>query len=106
LHLASALPPPYPTVATLPDETVVCRCERITADTIRSCLAQPTAPRDINRIKALTRCGMGRCQGRYCAATLTELIAAARGCAIETVGRLRAQAPIRPIPISSAGSSP
>jgi len=104
LHMARALPWPHQTVATLPDETIVCRCERITADAIRCVLRQPAAPLDINRIKALTRCGMGRCQGRYCAATLTGLIAAAHGCAIETAGRLRAQAPIRPVAIGSAGS--
>lgn len=49
------------------DNTIVCRCESVTAGEIReSCSASP----DFGAIKRQTRAGMGRCQGRYCAATV------------------------------------
>jgi hypothetical protein len=44
---------------------------------------------------------MGRCQGRYCQLAGAELIAAASGIAPGAVGRLRAQPPVRPAPISA-----
>ncbi|RKF14154.1 FAD-dependent oxidoreductase [Roseovarius spongiae] len=87
---------PAGTAHDLPDDTIVCRCERVRAHEIRSALAGPLAPSEINRVKALTRCGMGRCQGRFCGPALAELVADATG---ERPGRLRAQAPVRPIPL-------
>jgi len=101
IHMARAFPWPHATAGMLPDATIVCRCERVTAADIRRALTKPAAPTDINRVKAVTRCGMGRCQGRYCAPTLQELIAVTRACPLDTVGRLRAQAPVRPIAIGS-----
>jgi hypothetical protein len=53
----------------------------------------------VNRLKALTRIGMGRCQGRVCGHVAAELLARAHGCSIESVGRLRSQPPIKPIPV-------
>jgi len=101
IHMTRAFPWPHTAARALPDDTLVCRCERVTAGAIRHALTQPAAPTDINRVKAVTRCGMGRCQGRYCAPTLQELIAATRACPLDAVGRLRAQAPVRPIAIGS-----
>ena len=64
-------------------------------------------PAEVNRLKAITRCGMGRCQGRFCGLAAAELIAHALGVPLEAVGRLRAQAPVKPIPlaISPAGNA-
>ncbi|MBN9886932.1 NAD(P)/FAD-dependent oxidoreductase [Salipiger abyssi] len=87
---------PAETVAELPDATPICRCERVTAGEIRATLAAPVGPVEINRVKSITRCGMGRCQGRFCGPALAEIVASAAG---ETPGRLRAQAPVRPIPL-------
>jgi len=60
----------------------------------------------VNRLKAITRCGMGRCQGRFCALAAAELTAQLRGVPLEAVGRLRVQPPIKPLPlaISAAGN--
>ncbi len=55
--------------------------------------------REINRLKALTRVGMGRCQGRMCAAAAAELLAFAGGRGPAAAGRSRAQAPVKPIPL-------
>jgi hypothetical protein len=53
----------------------------------------------LNRVKAITRIGMGRCQGRVCAAAAAELLALEAGRGVDSVGRLRAQAPVKPLPL-------
>ena len=78
---------------------IVCRCEEVSAGELRAC-ARETGTREVNRLKALTRIGMGRCQGRMCAAAASRLLAHTAGCALHEVGRLRGQAPIKPIPIA------
>ena len=55
--------------------------------------------REANRAKALCRVGMGRCQGRYCGHAGAEVIAHAAGVPVEQVGRLRGQAPVKPLAI-------
>jgi len=89
-------------VDALPDETILCRCERISVGEVRRAIADPLGPVEINRVKSITRCGMGRCQGRFCGPALAELVAGATG---GPVGRLRAQAPIRPIPLVHDGEA-
>jgi len=83
----------------LPDHAVVCRCEGITAGELRAVVLQKGA-REANRAKAFSRVGMGRCQGRYCGHAGAEVIAAAAGCAVAEVGRLRTQAPVKPLAFS------
>jgi hypothetical protein len=48
-------------------------------------------------MKAFTRCGMGPCQGRYCALTVTELIARETQRHPADVGYYRARFPAKPI---------
>lgn len=55
------------------DDTIVCRCEEVTAGEIRQAIREGC--REPNEIKALTRCGMGNCQGRMCGAGLAEIVA-------------------------------
>lgn len=98
--LAEAFPWPAEQAARLSDETVVCRCEGISASELRRVIHDEGA-REANRAKAFSRVGMGRCQGRYCAHAAAEVIAAAAGVPLETVGRLRGQAPVKPFPIST-----
>lgn len=99
--LAQAFPWPASRAATLPDATIVCRCEGISAGELRGTVRE-TGAREANRAKAFSRVGMGRCQGRYCAHAGAEIIAAAAGSDVQSVGRLRAQAPVKPLPISLA----
>ncbi|MCI3206909.1 MULTISPECIES: FAD/NAD(P)-binding oxidoreductase [Pandoraea] len=82
-----------------PDDMLVCRCEEVTARTLRDC-ARLDGVTEINRLKALTRVGMGRCQGRMCGEAACHVLAEASGQTFAQVGRLRAQAPIKPIPIA------
>ncbi|MGZ5131385.1 MAG: FAD-dependent oxidoreductase [Caldimonas sp.] len=97
LETAFALPSRW--AAEAPDDLIVCRCEEITAGELRACV-RSTGTRELNRLKALTRIGMGRCQGRMCAPAAARLLAHAAGCALEDVGRLRSQAPVKPLPVA------
>ncbi|SDP12275.1 NADPH-dependent 2,4-dienoyl-CoA reductase, sulfur reductase [Rhodoferax sp. OV413] len=96
--LERAFPFPVGWAAQAPDELVVCRCEHITAGELRHTV-QATGADEMNRLKALSRVGMGRCQGRSCGVAAAEILAHATGKPVEQVGRLRGQAPIKPIPI-------
>jgi NADPH-dependent 2,4-dienoyl-CoA reductase/sulfur reductase-like enzyme len=99
--LAPAFAWPHNEIAGLPDEVAVCRCEHVSAGELRRSAAADLGPADINRLKALTRCGMGRCQGRFCSLPAAELLAGATGRSVEQVGRLRGQAPVKPLPIAA-----
>ncbi len=103
--LAAAFPWPNPQAAALPDATVVCRCEGITAGELRACV-RDKGSREINRTKAFSRVGMGRCQGRYCGQAGAEVVAAAAGVPIDVVGRLRTQAPLKPLPMDTPETEP
>ncbi|MCZ2495136.1 NAD(P)-binding protein [Xylophilus sp. Kf1] len=96
--LERAFPFPVGWAAQAPDELVVCRCEDITAGALREVVRQ-TGACEINRLKALSRIGMGRCQGRMCGVAAAELLADAARVPLAQVGRLRGQAPIKPIPM-------
>jgi NADPH-dependent 2,4-dienoyl-CoA reductase/sulfur reductase-like enzyme len=95
--LERAFPFPVDWAARADDELVVCRCENVTAGQLRATVRE-TGADDINRLKALSRVGMGRCQGRMCGVAAGEVLAQACGRPVGEVGRLRGQAPIKPVP--------
>lgn len=86
------------------DSVIVCRCEEVRAGELRSAAGQ-FAIDDLNRLKALTRIGMGLCQGRMCQSGAAELLADCRRIPLSAVGRLRGQAPVKPLPFSALGQS-
>ncbi|WP_237165114.1 NAD(P)/FAD-dependent oxidoreductase [Pandoraea vervacti] len=90
---------PEDPAARWPDDMLVCRCEEVSARTLRECV-RVDGVTEVNRLKALTRVGMGRCQGRMCGEAACHVLADASGQTFAQVGRLRAQAPIKPIPIA------
>lgn len=98
--LERAFPFPQDWAANAPDDLVICRCEDITAGQLRQCVLD-TGAHDMNRLKALTRVGMGRCQGRTCGVAAAEILAQACDRGPDTVGRLRGQAPLKPLPFSA-----
>jgi NAD(P)H-nitrite reductase large subunit len=98
--LIEAYPWPAHLAASLDDDIVVCRCENITVGELRDAVDAKGGV-EVNRAKAFSRVGMGRCQGRYCGQAAAEIIAAASGLPLEEVGRLRGQAPIKPFPIAA-----
>jgi len=97
--LRAAFPWPAKLAAKLPDRTIVCRCEAITAGELRR-VVRDTGAIEANRAKAFSRVGMGRCQGRFCGQAGAEVIAAAANVPLEAVGRLRGQAPVKPLPLA------
>jgi glycine/D-amino acid oxidase-like deaminating enzyme len=76
----------------IPDETIVCRCEEITAGRLRA--ESAGGLRSLPALKKATRAGMGRCQGRFCAATIARMCT--DGPSPE--GFAAPRAPIRPVP--------
>ncbi|CAN5397942.1 hypothetical protein BH09ACT4_BH09ACT4_05910 [soil metagenome] len=79
-------------------ETTVCRCEGVVASDIQR--AVETAP-EVSAVKALTRAGMGPCQGRMCGRHIASVIAAERGVPIGDVAPATPRMPLRPTPISA-----
>lgn len=106
--LARAFTWPADVIRDLDDGVMVCRCEGITAGELRASIRANFGPTEVNRLKAITRCGMGRCQGRFCGLAAAELTAHALNVPLEAVGRLRTQPPVKPIPlaVSLARSAP
>lgn len=70
------IPLDEPLEVPLPDDAVVCRCERVTAGEIRKHLR--AGVRDMNHLKAITRAGFGACGGKTCS-TLIERICREEG---------------------------
>ena len=58
-------------IKNIKDETIICRCERVTAGEIRVLIKQGI--RDINEIKTITRAGMGACGSKTCNALIHRL---------------------------------
>lgn len=80
------------------DDTIICRCEEVTAGAVRQyaalgCLGP-------NQTKAFGRCGMGPCQGRQCGLSVTQVLADARHVTPSEVGYYRIRPPLKPITIS------
>jgi NADPH-dependent 2,4-dienoyl-CoA reductase/sulfur reductase-like enzyme len=94
--LETAFPFPLQWAAQAPDALIVCRCEEVSAGDVRAVVDE--GHWEINRVKAHCRVGMGRCQGRMCGLAAAEIIAERSGRGIEATGRLRGQAPIKPLP--------
>jgi len=99
--LEAAFPFPADIAAGMPDETLLCRCEGVTAGEFRRA-ARTLEADEINRAKAFSRCGMGRCQGRVCGPAAAVVLAAALNLPTERIGRLRGQPPVKPIPMAVA----
>lgn len=79
-------------------DTIVCRCEEVTAreigDTVkRGCLGP-------NQTKFFTRSGMGPCQGRICGLVVTSILARELGVSPAAVGAYRTRSPIKPVTLA------
>lgn len=86
------------------DDTIVCRCEEVTAGDIRRYAA--LGCKGPNQVKALGRPGMGPCQGRFCGLTVTEILAAETGQSPDETGSFRIRTPIKPVTLGEMGSLP
>ena len=103
LIIEKAFPFPADWFQTVPRDITLCRCEEISLGDALDVIEAGNA-REINRLKALTRVGMGRCQGRMCTAATAELLAFMQHKSPADTGRIRAQAPVKPIPLGFGAS--
>ncbi|RYI99710.1 MAG: FAD-dependent oxidoreductase, partial [Acetobacteraceae bacterium] len=85
--------PPFD-VGAIADDTIVCRCEEVTAGALRR--EQARGVRSLASLKKATRAGMGRCQGRLCGATVARLCGVA-----EEAGFAAPRAPVKPVPVAA-----
>jgi len=86
-----------------PDETLACRCEEVTVAEIRALAAMGCS--GPNQAKAFTRCGMGSCQGRFCASTMEQVFAREQAADPSRVGRFNARPPLKPVTLGQLASS-
>jgi NADPH-dependent 2,4-dienoyl-CoA reductase/sulfur reductase-like enzyme len=84
------------------NSTVLCRCENITVGNIRDVVREGVT--DLNEVKAITRCGMGPCQGRMCGPALGEIVAAERESSIPDAGLFTIRPPLKPIPLEEVAA--
>lgn len=99
-----ALYQPAPAFRLPVGDTVVCRCEEVTAKQVRD--SADLGCEGPNQMKAFLRCGMGPCQGRLCGLTVTELIAEQRRSTPSEVGYYRLRPPVKPITLAELASLP
>ncbi len=100
--LLDALYRPRAEVLTPEDDTIVCRCEEVTARQVRAAAAVGIA--GPNQVKTFTRCGMGPCQGRQCGYTVSAIIADATGASMDDVGFYRIRPPLKPVTLGELAS--
>ena len=77
------------------DGTIICRCEAVNQGAIRTAIEDGF--RDLSGIKRQTRSGMGLCQGRYCAAVVSEILARQTGTDVGGYVPLKVRPPLTPI---------
>ncbi len=85
-------------------DTIVCRCEEVTAREVQEAIALGCP--GPNQMKAFLRCGMGPCQGRMCGLTVTEMIAKARGVSPQAIGYYGIRPPVKPITVGELAALP
>lgn len=90
--------PPYPEAQNPEDDTIICRCEEVTAGDIRQtatlgCLGP-------NQAKSFTRAGMGPCQGRFCGLSVTAILSEATGQSPDVTGYYRIRPPLKPVTLA------
>ena len=84
------------------DDIIICRCEAVTKVDITAALdSGATGP---NQLKAFSRAGMGRCQGRTCGLVVQEMIASYTGQSMTEIGYYRLRPPVKPITLAELAS--
>ena len=94
--------PPLRTAASATRDTVLCRCEMVTAGMVEDSFR--TQGPDPNAIKRALRIGMGPCQGRMCSHSLADFVGSKARIASGAVGLPRARNPILPVSFENLAS--
>ncbi|WP_421725017.1 FAD-dependent oxidoreductase [Bauldia sp.] len=81
---------------TVPDETVLCRCEDLSFGAVRRDI--DAGSQSLAVLKRRTRLGMGRCQGRYCAPLAAKLLSEMTGRPRDVEDGFAPRLPAKPFP--------
>ncbi len=81
------------------DDAMLCRCEEVSFGRIRAEIARGNDT--LGALKRNTRVGMGRCQGRYCAATAALLLEESTGRPRAVERYLAPRLPAKPMPAAA-----
>jgi NADPH-dependent 2,4-dienoyl-CoA reductase/sulfur reductase-like enzyme len=84
-------------------KTLVCRCEGVTLAAVEEAFGGGIGT--IGALKRVTRAGMGRCQGRYCAAILAEMAAQRARTPLDELSWFAPGMPFRPLPVELAAAA-
>lgn len=87
--------PPFAGAASPSDDTIICRCEEVTAGEIRQMAG--LGCRGPNQTKAFGRAGMGPCQGRYCGLSVTQILSHTNNISPDETGYYRIRPPLKPV---------
>ncbi|EIF35380.1 thioredoxin reductase [Burkholderia sp. Ch1-1] len=79
-------------------DTVICRCEEVTFAQLDAALDEGLST--AGAIKRRTRIGMGRCQGRYCAPVLDEIVCERFGRSRDEMSGFAPRVPVKPVTIA------
>lgn len=80
-------------------QTTLCRCEEVTVG--EALAAMHEGATHVNEVKAWTRVGMGRCQGRMCGPALAHLVAREAGQSVTESGVFTPRPPAKPVPLGA-----
>jgi NADPH-dependent 2,4-dienoyl-CoA reductase/sulfur reductase-like enzyme len=86
---------PRPNLKDVPPDTVLCRCEEVTRESIEQAIDAGVS--DIGSLKRATRLGMGRCQGRYCGPLAVRLLAENGKADLDASAFFAPRPPVRPV---------
>jgi thioredoxin reductase len=103
IELLRAVADPRAYLPAITPDTLVCRCEDVSAATLDAAIADAVAlgaPVGASAVKLRCRAGMGLCQGRSCERSVMQRIAAATGAPLATMPGFRPRYPARPMPIA------
>ena len=89
----------YPDLyAHISDNTIVCRCEGVTAGEIRRAIRAGTV--SLNDIKKRSRSGMGYCQGTNCTPVIAAMFVREFGVKPDAIQMMTTRPPAKPIPLN------
>jgi NADPH-dependent 2,4-dienoyl-CoA reductase/sulfur reductase-like enzyme len=81
------------------EQTTLCRCEEVPVAEALEAVRDGAG--HVNEVKAWTRIGMGRCQGRMCGPALAHLIARATSKPVTEAGVFTPRPPAKPVPLAA-----
>lgn len=92
--------PPAPVID---ESTLVCRCEEVSAASIRQAMAEGAL--SIDDIKRRTRAGMGVCQGVFCSATIRHMLHAEAALDPASIAPMTTRPPARIVPLTALANN-